>query len=227
MRLTTSSLLFVASLLLLSPERSTAAPRARQTGAAVPVPAVALPEPLTPGALPPLPDFDDIADLREHAKHPATVAAVRRSKEIAQLRGQLARTPTDRAVVRWLHRLAELEHAEAHWKHRTANAKRVTALAAYAKEVRALDRKRKRYEFKRELSIRRHWRMPTKPNLTPTTKIPPDIPIDLRRAIQDYETIIANHPRYRRMDDVLVQAGVLRIRHGRRHRNLPSIATGE
>ncbi len=228
MRITTSSLLLLVGwLVVLCPARSNAASRARRSGAASPAPAVALPASPTLGDLPELPNFEAIAELRERAKNPGAAAAARRTEEIAQLRGQLARKPTDPAVVRWLHRLAELEHAEAHWQQRVANVAQVRARAALAKELQKLARKRKRYELKRALAIRRHWGLPATPNLTPTTLIPPDVPIDLRRTIQDYETIIANHPRYRRMDDVLVQAGMLRIQHGQQRKSLPSIATGE
>lgn len=195
---------------------------ATKTGAAPLAAAVTL------GSLPAPPTFDELADLRGHRpKGGDAKAAKARAKEMAQLRAQLARSPADRNTARWLHRLAELAHVEAHWRVHLAERARQKAVAARDKELRRVARLRKRYRRKVKKHRKRHWPPPAKPDLTLKTTVPPRPQIDVTTALQHYETIIANHPRYRRMDDVLLQAGSLRIQQGISHHDLPAIATGE
>lgn len=186
-----------------------------------------LPRQATEGTVPAPPDFDTTAETRERTKQAGPAVAKKRQIEIKTLRGKLARTPTAPGVARWLHSLAQLEHAEAHWQQALANLDRAKAEKAVAKEKRLIEKKLRRHRRKVATAIRRHWGLPKPPDTTIRTVVPPRVSVNLLKSIQDYESIITNHPRYRRMDDVLLNAGGLRIEHGLEHNNIPSIATGE
>ncbi len=210
-----------ASNVVAAPARAAHATPAQAPGAAQ------LPGAVTLGSLAPPPSFDDLDDLRARTRPASRAALKARRVEMESLRSRLRRTPTDPAVVKWLHRLAVLEVAEAHRAYREANSERRKMQRLAQREQQRIDRARKRYEYKLALSIRKKWRLPKKPSFETTVVVPPKAKIHLKPAIQHFETIIANHARYRRMDEVLLTAGTLRLQQGIQDRDIPGTASGE
>ncbi|MCO4763568.1 MAG: tetratricopeptide repeat protein [Myxococcales bacterium] len=211
--------------------RESAAKTAGSTGAqpASDTPAVTaapLPRPATLGELPPPLTFAQVGEMRRRPRPPSPTKA--RERELKRLQGLVARTPTARDVVRWRHRLAELERDEAKYQAHLNNQARQKALAKQQRERRIFEIWRLRYEKRLARARRRKGRrMPEKPDLTPRVVVPPRVPINYIASIVHFETVVVNHPRYRRMDEILLAAGLLRLHYGHKHHNNPSIATGE